>query len=139
MELTDEVLKTQFYDKVEDYKTLEPIKKNCRLEEYVERNKDQYRIFFDCETITPEYKHMPYLCWFYNEDIRQEFIGINKCAVDMLNALPTGKKEILLIAHILEYLQNVQPIVKSDRFLQIKATYYNPEVKKEINIICKYS
>ena len=56
---------------------------------------------------------MPYLCWIYNDDIQQEFKGIKTCAVDMLNALPTGKKEILLIAHnsdydcrfILEYLQ----------------------------------
>ena len=57
----------------------------------------------------------------------------------MLNALPTGKKEILLIAHnsdydcrfILEHLQNVKPIVKSGRFLQIKATYYNPNTKNK--------
>ena len=69
MELTDEVLNTQFYDKVEGYKTLEDNKKNCRLEEYVKRNKDQYGIFFDFETITSEYKHMPYLCWVYNDDI----------------------------------------------------------------------
>ena len=42
----------------------------------------------------------------------------------MLNALPTGKGEILMAAHnsdydcrfILEYLQNVKPIVKSGRF-----------------------
>ena len=69
------------------------------------------------------------------------------CAVDMLNALPTDKKEILLIAHssdygcrfILEYLQNVKPIVKSNRFLQIKATYYNPKAKKKINTIVNYS
>ena len=39
----------------------------------------------------------------------------------------------------MEYLQNVKPIVKSDRFLQIKATYYNPEFKKEINVIVKSS
>ena len=26
-------------------------------------------------------------------------VGINTCAVDMLNALPTDKNEILLIAH----------------------------------------
>ena len=104
-------------------------------------------MFFDFETITPEFKYMPYLCWFYNEDVQQELIGINKCAVDMLNALPTGKKEILIISHnsyygcrfILVYLQNVQPIVKSDRFLQIKATYYNPKSKKKINIIVKGS
>ena len=74
---------------------------------------------------------MPYICWIYNDDIKQEFIGINTCAVDMLDALPIDKGEILLIAHnsdyggtfILKYLQNVKPIVKSDRFLQIKATY----------------
>ena len=102
---------------------------------------------FDFETITSESKHMPYLCWIYNDDIQQEFTGINKCAVDMLNTLPTDKKEILLIAHnsddgcsfILEYLQNVQPIVKSDRFLQVKATCYNPKSEKKINTIVKDS
>ena len=90
---------------------------------------------------------MTYLCWIYNDDIQQEFIGINTCAADMLNALPTDKKEILLIAHnsdydcrfILEYLQNVKPIVKGGRFLQIKATYYNPKAKQKINIIVKDS
>ena len=58
---------------------------------------------------------MPHVCWFYMEDIQQELIGIDKCSVDILNALPTDKKEILLTAHnsdygcrfILEYLQNV--------------------------------
>ena len=81
---------------------------------------------------------MPYLCWIYDDDIQQEFIGINTCAADMLNALPHDKGDTLLIAHnsdydcrfILEYLQHVKPIVKSDRFLQIKATYYNPNRKK---------
>ena len=68
MELTDEVLNTQFYDKVNDYKTLE-YNLNCRLEEYVAKGKDQYKIFFDFETITSEYKHMPYLCWIYNDEI----------------------------------------------------------------------
>ena len=78
---------------------------------------------------------MSYLCWIYNDDIQQEFIGINTCPVDMLNALPTDKGEILQIAHssdydcmfILECLQNLKPIVKSGRFLHIKATYYNPK------------
>ena len=86
---------------------------------------------------------MPYLCWIYNGDIQQEFIGINTCAVDMLNALPHDKGDILLIAHnsdydcrfILEYLQNVQPIVKSVRFLQIKATCYNPIRKKRLILL----
>ena len=65
----------------------------------------------------------------------------------MLNDLPHDKGEILLIAHssdydcrfILDYLQTVKPIVKSNRFLQIKATYYNPVAKKKINIIVKYN
>ena len=65
----------------------------------------------------------------------------------MLNALPHDKGDILLIAHnsdydcrfILEYLSNVQPIVKSGRFLQIKATFYNPINKKNIKIIVKGS
>ena len=84
---------------------------------------------------------MPYLCWIYNDDIQQEFIGSNSCAVDMLNALPTDKKEILLIAHnsdydcrfILEYLQNVKPIVKSDRFLHIKQLTITLFLKRKLN------
>ena len=36
MELTDEVLNTQFYDKADDCKTLHYNKTNCGLEEYVE-------------------------------------------------------------------------------------------------------
>ena len=82
---------------------------------------------------------MPYICWIYNDDIQQEYIGIYTCAVDMLSALPTDKTEILLIAHnsdydcslILKYFQNVKPIVKSNRSLQIKATYYNPKAKQQ--------
>ena len=147
MELTDDIMSTQFYDQVVDYNTLEYNKKNCRLEEYKEKLKDHYKIFFDFETITSGVKHEPYLCWIYNDDIQQEFLGINSCAVDMLNGLPTDKGVILLIAHnsdydcrfILEHLQNKQPIVKSNRFLQIKATYYNPILKKKINIIVKDS
>ena len=103
MELTDEVLNTQFYDKVHDCKTLAYDKSSCILEGYVANGKDQYEILFDFETITSEYKHMPYLCWICNDDIQQEFIGINTCAVDMLNALPHDKGDILLIAHNSDY------------------------------------
>ena len=46
---------------------------------------------------------MPYLCWIYNDDIQQELTGINKCAVEMLHALPHGKGDILLIAHNSDY------------------------------------
>ena len=94
MELTDEVMNTQLYDKVDDYKPFECNKSNCILETYEERITDHYKILFDFETITNGVKHEPYLCWIYNNDIQQEFIGINTCAQDMLNALPTDKKYI---------------------------------------------
>ena len=43
MELTDEVLNTQFHDKVDDCKTLQYNETICRLEGYVEKNiKNQY-------------------------------------------------------------------------------------------------
>ena len=68
--------------------TIEYTKRSYRQDEYKEKNRGFYKIFFDFETITSEAKHMPYLCWIYNEDIKHEFIGINTCVVDMLNALP---------------------------------------------------
>ena len=37
---------------------------------------------------------MPYLCWTYDDDIQQECVGMNSCAVDMLNALPAGNNEL---------------------------------------------
>ena len=62
---------------------------------------------------------MPYLCWIYNGDIQQGFIGIENCAVDMLiYQLIKVKSYLLLIIQItivdvyLEYLQIVKPIVK---------------------------
>ena len=56
-------------------------------------------MWFDVETFTNGVKHEPYLCWIYNNDIQQEFIGSNMCAQDMLNALPIDDNYILLIAH----------------------------------------
>ena len=38
---------------------------------------------------------MPYLCWVYNDDIQQELIGVNNCAVGMLNGLPTSENDII--------------------------------------------
>ena len=46
---------------------------------------------------------MPYLYWIYNGDVQQGCVGINTCAVDMLNASPTDKKGVLLIAHNSDY------------------------------------
>ena len=56
MALTGEVLNTQFYDKINDYKTLGHNFKKCRSEEHVEKSQDQYNLSFDFETSTSEYK-----------------------------------------------------------------------------------
>ena len=63
----------------------------------------------------------------------------------MLNNLSTDKHEILLIAHnanydcrfIQQYLQNVRPIVKSNRSLMLKGIYYNPIHKNNIKLVIK--
>ena len=44
-----------------------------------------------------------YLCWISYGDIQQEFLGVNNGAIGMLNKLPTGKTEILLIARNSDY------------------------------------
>ena len=65
----------------------------------------------------------------------------------MINNLPTNKYEILLIAHnanydcrlIQQYLQNVRPIVKSNRILMLKGIYHNPTHKTKMKLIIKVS
>ena len=57
MGLTYEVLNTQCYAKVDDFKTLGYTERNYRLEGYAEEYKNNYKILFDFETITSEYKH----------------------------------------------------------------------------------
>ena len=145
MDLTDELLNTPFYDEIEEYNTLYYNNKNCRLEEYEETIKYYYNILFDFETITSGAKHEPCLCWIYNDEIQQEFAGIDNCATDMLNNLPTDKHKIILIAHnanygcrfIQQYLQNIRPIVKNNRILMLKGIYYNPIHKTKIKIVIK--
>ena len=125
MPSTEEIMHTQFYDKVDEYNTLGYTRNSDKQERFEETLNDLYKIFFILGTITPESKRMPYLCWLYNDEIQQECVGINTCAIDMLNALPTDSNEILLIVHnsdydcrfVSEYLENVKPIVKGGRFL----------------------
>ena len=92
MILTGELLNTQFYDRIEEYKALEHNKKNCILEECGEKLKDYYNIFFDFEAITSGATHEAYLCWVYNDKIQQEFVGVDNCVLDMLNNIPTDKQ-----------------------------------------------
>ena len=100
------------YDKAGENNTLGYTKSSYKQGITEETINDLNKTFFDFETTTSGEKHMPYLCCFWNDDIQQECVGINTCAADMLNALPTDKNEITSFAHnsnhdcrfILEYL-----------------------------------
>ena len=56
-------METQFYDKVNEYNTLEYTNKPYRLDEFKQKSDIKYNIYFDFETMTSEIKYMPYVCW----------------------------------------------------------------------------
>ena len=89
MALTEEIMHSQFHDKVDECNTLYYTKSSYKQEAFKETVNDLYKILFDFEIIIPQSRHMPYLCWIYDDEIQQECVGINTCAVDMLNVLPT--------------------------------------------------
>ena len=107
MPLTEDIMHTQLYDKVDEYKTLDYTTNSYKQNNFEETIHDIYIyiyiIVFDFETSTSGEKHMPHLCWIYNDDIQHECVGINTCAIDMLNALPTDKNELSLNAHNSDY------------------------------------
>ena len=102
MDLTDELLNTQFYYKTEEYKTLYYNNK-LHIRKIRRTNTTLQNILFDFGTITSGSIHKPYLCWIYNDETQQESVGVDNCAIDMLNNLPTDKYEIILIAHNANY------------------------------------
>lgn len=148
IQYNEEIMNTQFYDKVEEYKTLEYPEQCVKYQEYKHTQKeDYYKVFFDFETDTSEYTHKPYLVRFETEDNEQrEFIG-KDCAIDMLNNLP-DKKNIMLIAHnanydcrfLLKHLSQERCIVKGGRFLSTQCVFYrNYDKKQPIKIKIKDS
>ena len=88
----EEIMNTQFYDKVEEYKTLEYPDNCVKYQNYEPKDSEYYyKVFFDFETDTSEYTHKPYLVRYETEDNEQrEFIG-EDCAIEMLNNLPNKK------------------------------------------------
>ena len=93
MPLTDDIMHTQSYNKVDEYNTLYYTNHLYKQDKFEETVNYIYKIFLDFETITSgeTKQHMPYLCWIYTDDLQQECVGINTCAADMLNALPTDQ------------------------------------------------
>lgn len=106
---TDELYKTQFYDKVSKIKDLsyppacvQPVEFKPIKEKYSWVDKTIYH--FDFETITDTETHEPYLCWIYNDNTEKEFKG-KDCGLKMLKFLHRkhGKDKIIMIAHNLKY------------------------------------
>ena len=61
----------------------------------LEQKEDEcYKVYFDFETFVRRHKdktnsHAPYLCRYETEvGLQREFVGIETCALDMLNSLP---------------------------------------------------
>ena len=52
MPLTEEIVHTQFYDKVDEYSTLDYTRNSYKQDKFEETINDRYDIFFDFETIT---------------------------------------------------------------------------------------
>ena len=61
MLLTEDIMHTQFYDKVDEYNTLYYTNNSYKQEEFKETINDLYKICFDFGTITSGEKHMPYV------------------------------------------------------------------------------
>ena len=143
----DNIMNTQFYDKVTEYKTLEYPNTCVKYQTYKPKEtKTFYKVFFDFETETSK-THNPYLVRYETEDNEtREFIGEN-CAIDMLNSLP-DKPNIMLIAHnanydcrfLLKYLSHEKPLVKGGRILSCNATFFRYcDIKQPVKIVIKDS
>ena len=132
----NELMASQFYDKVEEFKTLEYLVNYVKYQTWQKKDKAKdYKVYFDFETITDK-THKPYLVRYETEDDeRMEFIGDN-CALDMLNNLP-NKKSIMLIAHnanydcrfLLKHLSQERPLVKGSRILTCQAVFYRNSIQ----------
>ena len=77
--------------------------------------------------------------------MQREFVGIDNCALDMLNNLP-NKPQIMMIAHntnydcrfLLKYLRKLAPpIDETSKFIQVEGEFHrynNPNQALQITI-----
>lgn len=144
----EDVMTIQFYDTFSEFKTLEYPASCVKFQEYkVKEPQKYYKVFLDCETITNESIHVPYLARFETRDgDKMEIVG-EDCAQDLLNDLP-DKNNILLIAYnanydcrlILKYLSSENLLVKGSRFLSSTFVFHRFGYKQQkINITIKDS
>ena len=71
-----------------------------------QKEHEYYKVYFDFETFVRHHKdktnsHIPYLCRYETEDgLKHEFVGIERCAVDMLNSLENTPKIMMTLTMI---------------------------------------
>ena len=143
----EQIMKSQFYDKVDTYITLEYPPSCIQYKTYKPpMNIKFYKVFFDFETITTD-THIPYMVRYKTEDgEKREFTG-STLITDFLDNLPQ-KENIMLIAHnanydcrfLIKYISRGKPIQQGNRYLTISGRYYrNKDKEQPINIIIKDS
>ena len=70
----EDILTTQFYDKVDTYDTLDYTEKSVKKQAMPEQKEDgYYKVYFDFETFVRHHRdktnnHVPYLCRYETED-----------------------------------------------------------------------
>ena len=104
----EDILKTQVYDKVDTYDTLDYTEKSVKNEHCQNRgNMDTTKCILILKPLLDNKdktsKRIPYLWRYETEDgLQREFVGIENCAPDTLENLP-NKPKIMMIAHNSNY------------------------------------
>ena len=136
---------TQFYDKVNtEIITLEYDETKCCRPVSMPgatKTQDLKTIFFDFETYTKDYIHIPYLCCTYDGTTKKTFYG-EYCAYEMLMSLKSNTR---LIAHnanydyrfLIKYLQQVQELSRGNRLIGCSAVFngFQIEIKDSFHLI----
>jgi len=150
IELTHELLKTVYHDKVQSITTLEEVNdKNCRLNQYTPKEENDFvNVCFDFETTTDGAIHKPYMVHIYAKGvIDTTFYGVN-CAKSMFYYLSKLGKNIRLLAHnagydtrfIYEHLYNFSMINRSKFLLRgYGSFYYGPKKYYKVEIQDTYA
>ena len=133
MEMTNELMKTVYHDKVKTLTILEEVNdKNHKPNVYkAKKENDFINVVFDFETTTSGKKHKPYMVHIFNDEVDKTFHGLT-CAKQMFYELSKLGKNIRLIAHnagydirfIYEHLYNFTMINRSKFLLRGYGTFY---------------
>ena len=77
----EDIIKTQFYDQVNTYDTLDYTEKSVNTQAMPEQKEDEYyKVYFEFESFVRHHKdktnsHVPYLCRYETEDgLQREFV-----------------------------------------------------------------